>query len=77
VTGPDGTKKQGKGVEMISTIFKEFIPTMKTNVELEDFWRSNKQAIEVMKAADGNHYAEVLNAFKEHKKKITNGSEDK
>jgi len=70
IVGPDGEKKQGTGVEVIAKIFHEFIPTMNTNQKLEDFWRKNTTAVEIMKAEGGTAYGEVLAAFKKRKQEI-------
>lgn len=67
----DKEPKEAKGVKMIASVFTEMLPFQKGQSQLEEFWRLNKQAIDILKKEDQHKYEEVLAAFKKRKTEIT------
>jgi hypothetical protein len=59
-----------KGVEMIVSVFNEFLPLHDNVKSLESFWLKNKAALDILKSSAPDEHAALVANFKKQKNKV-------
>jgi len=73
IVADNGTTETTSGMDMIASVFLNFLPLHKTDEELRRFWAKNKTAIDILKKGRPALYEEVVEAFKDRKDMIAKG----
>lgn len=73
IVADDGTTETTSGMDMIGSVFLNFLPLHNTDEALRRFWAKNKSAIDMLKKSKPDLYEEVVIAFKARKAQITEG----
>jgi len=68
----DNTKETIKGIEFIKEFFIQFLPSKTSRADIVGFWKSNKEAREVLENLSPKDYEDVEKAFKKRAEEIVN-----
>ena len=68
----DNTEETAKGIEMIREVFIQFLPSKSSRADIVSFWKSNKEAREVLERVSPKDYEDVEKAFKKRAEEIVN-----